>query len=63
MNSVLTIRNHSASPVTLSTVIPTELELTVPALGFITVSLPDNFLNPLIAQCARRGLVYDLWSD
>jgi hypothetical protein len=62
-NSVLTIRNRSASPVTLSTVIPTEIELTVPALGSITVSLPDSYLNPLIAQCARRGLAYDFWSD
>jgi hypothetical protein len=62
-NSVLTIRNRSAEPVTLSTVMPSPLELTVPPNDRIVVSLPDSYLNPLIAQCAKRGLAYDLWSD
>ena len=44
-------------------VIPTPIELAIPANDCITVSLPDDYLNPLISQCARRGLAYDLWSD
>jgi hypothetical protein len=62
-NSVVTIKNRSASPVVLSTAIPTPVELTVPANDSITVSVPDNYLNPLIVQCEKRGIAYNIWSD
>lgn len=63
MNSVLTIRNRSAEPVTLSSVMPTPLSFTIPPNDYIVVGLPDDYLNPLISQCVRRGLAYDLRSN
>lgn len=62
-NSVMTITNRSASPVTLSTVIPTPLSFTISPNDYIVVGLPDDYLNQLISQCARRRIAYDLRSD
>jgi hypothetical protein len=71
----MTLKNHGAEPVVLSVLAP-PLSLTIPPSDSITVGLPQDLIDKIMAQNTGRGMThisdagqgfrgvsYSLWSD